>query len=128
MLAKQVLVFVAAVSAASAQNLKLVLEDDFDTFNLSLWQHQLTLNGGGNWEFEYYTNNRSSSYVRDGMLYLHPVLLADEIGANAVTSGSLNIWGSTPADYCTGPNFFGCERTGGDGGNILNPVKSAAYR
>lgn len=66
--------------------------------------------------------------MRDGVLYLHPTLLADEIGAAALTSGNLNIWGSTPADYCTGPAFYGCMRQGGGGGNILNPIKSASLR
>lgn len=132
MLSKQFLVLLAVISAAStqvsSQGYQLVLEDNFDSFDLSLWQHQLTLGGGGNWEFEYYTNNRSNSYVRDSVLYLQPTLLADEIGANGVASGTLNIWGSTPADYCTGPSFFGCMRQGGAGGNILNPVKSASLR
>lgn len=127
-MSKQVLVLLTVLSAAFAQGDQLVLEDNFDTFDLSVWQHQLTLGGGGNWEFEYYTNNRSNSYVRDGVLYLQPTLLADEIGAAALTSGTLNIWGSTPADYCTGPAFYGCMRQGGAGGNILNPVKSASLR
>jgi beta-glucanase (GH16 family) len=30
-----------------------------------------------------------------------------------------------PADRCTGNNFYGCERTSGAGGNILNPIQSA---
>lgn len=130
MLAKQLVLVLASVvcTACTAEDLQLVLEDNFDTFNLSLWQHQLTLGGGGNWEFQYYTNNRSNSYVRDGALHIKPTLLADEIGEAAITSGTLNIWGNTPADLCTGPSFYGCMRQGGAGGNILNPVKSASLR
>jgi beta-glucanase (GH16 family) len=40
----------------------------------------------------------------------------------------MNLWGSSPADMCTGNAFYGCERTGGAGGNILNPIQSAAIR
>jgi hypothetical protein len=31
----------------------LILEDDFDALNVSLWKHELTLSGEGNWEFEW---------------------------------------------------------------------------
>ena len=41
---------------------------------------------------------------------------------------TLNVWGSTPADLCTGNDFYGCMRTAGAGGNFLNPVKSASIR
>jgi hypothetical protein len=39
---------------------QVLFEDDFNTLNLSVWQHQITMSGGGNWEFEYYDNNRSN--------------------------------------------------------------------
>lgn len=29
---------------------------------------------------QYYTNNRTNSFVEDGVLYLQPTLLADRIG------------------------------------------------
>ncbi len=116
------------LSAAAAEDLQLILEDNFDTFNFSLWQHQITLAGGGNFEFQYYTNNRSNSYVRDGKLYINPTLTADEIGENGIRFGTLNVWGSAPADYCTANFFYGCMRTGGAGGNVLNPAKSASLR
>ena len=129
MFAKLVLISIIALVLGQSDDLQLVLEDNFDTFDLSLWQHQLTLGGGGNWEFQYYTNNRSNSYVKDGHLYLHPTLLADDIGeANVMNGYRMDIWGGSPADYCTGPYFYGCTRTSGAGGNILNPVKSASVR
>lgn len=119
----------STISVAVSDDPKLILEDNFDTFDLSLWKHQLSLSGGGNWEFEYYDNNRSNSYVKDGVLYLHPTLLADDIGeANLKGGYNLDIWGATPADACTGANFYGCFRTAGAGGNWLNPVKSASLR
>jgi hypothetical protein len=109
---------------------ELALDEEFNTFDLSLWKHDITLAGGGNWEFQAYSNNRSNSYVKDGVLYLHPTLLADDIGADGVTTPgtTLDYWGGTPADLCTAPNFYGCFRESGGGGNFLNPIKSAAVR
>jgi len=37
----------------------------------------------------------------------------------------MDMWGGSPVDECTGNNFYGCERTSGAGGNILNPIQSA---
>jgi len=105
-----------------------VWSDEFDEFDLSRWQHEITAGGGGNFEFEYYTNNRSNSYVRDSVLYLKPTLLADKIGEGALWNYDLNLWGSSPADMCTGNAYWGCERTGGGGGNIVNPIQSARVR
>lgn len=111
--------------------LALVLEDDFCDFNLSLWKHELTLGGGGNYEFQYYTNNRTNSYVEDGVLHIQPTLLADQLGEAAVRPDSFftfRIWGAQPADLCTGNAFFGCERLSGGGGNVINPTTSARIR
>ena len=41
-------------------NNTLIFSDDFDYFNLTIWKHEITLGGGGNWEFQYYDNNRSN--------------------------------------------------------------------
>lgn len=67
---------------------------------------------GGNWEFEWYvecihimqvlfidmyycryTNNRSNSFVEDGILYIKPTLTADAIGHEELKQGGyLNLW------------------------------------
>ncbi len=115
--------------SAALRELELVLEDDFNTFNFSLWKHEITIGGGGNWEFEYYQNNRSNSYVKDGLLYINASLLADEIGeANVKGNGyNLDVWGGSPADLCTSNAFYGCFRTAG-APNYVNPIKSARIR
>ena len=41
----------------------LIWEDQFDKLDFSKWQHEITMGGGGNWEFEWYTNNRTNSFV-----------------------------------------------------------------
>jgi hypothetical protein len=82
-----------------------------------------------NWEFEYYDNNRSNSFVRDGVLYIKPTLTADDIGeANLENGYTMDMWGGSPADLCTGNRFYGCLRTSGAGGNYLNPIRSASLR
>lgn len=42
----------------------LILSDEFNDFNLTRWKHEITLGGEGNWQFQYYDNNQSNSYVR----------------------------------------------------------------
>jgi hypothetical protein len=66
----------------------LIFEENFDKFNLSRWQHELTMAGGGNWEFQWYVNNRSNSYVKNGVLYLKPTLTEDAIGETNMRTGT----------------------------------------
>ena len=105
----------------------VVFEDQFNSFDFSKWEHEITAGGGGNWEFQYYTNNRSNSYVRDGHLFIKPTLTEDKYGAGFVTSGVLNIWGHQPHNLCTGQAWWGCERAGTPD-NAINPVASARLR
>ena len=104
----------------------LVLDEEFNTLNLTLWQHEITLGGGGNWEFEYYTNNRTNSYVKDGVLYIQPTFLVDDIGeANLKNGYTMDIWGAAPGDYCTSNQFTAvCDPWGPAATTYLNP-KSA---
>ncbi|CEP03396.1 hypothetical protein PBRA_003156 [Plasmodiophora brassicae] len=107
----------------------LVFSDEFDALDTYKWQHEVTLGGGGNWEFQLYSNNRSNSYTRDGILYLRPTLTADMIGEANVRSGyTMDLWGNEPGNLCTGNAFYGCQRTSGAGGNYLNPIMSARLR
>jgi len=116
-------------SVSADGNYQLIYADDFDEFDVSFWQHEITMGGGGNWEFEMYTNNRSTSYVENGVLYLRPRLTAEAIGEDQLHNGyTLDLWGSSPANLCTGNAFYGCTRTAGAGGNILNPIMSARIR
>ncbi|KAI8819675.1 putative glucan binding protein [Fimicolochytrium jonesii] len=98
---------------------------DFQTLNQNVWKHDITLSGGGNWEFEWYTNNRTNSFVKNGTLFLKPTLTADNIGAENVVSGTtMDLNGNEAGYHCTDAGFFGCRRTS-DGTNIINPVQSA---
>ncbi|XP_052867859.1 beta-1,3-glucan-binding protein-like [Anopheles cruzii] len=106
---------------------ELIFEDNFDRLDLEKWQHEHTLAGGGNWEFQYYSNGRKNSFVKDGIFFIRPSLLADETGEGFLSSGLLNIHGGSPHDYCTNPSNYGCERQGTPE-NYLNPIKSARVR
>ncbi|CAH1801999.1 unnamed protein product [Owenia fusiformis] len=105
----------------------LIFEDNFDSLNYDNWQHDITAGGGGNWEFQYYTNNRSNSYTKDGNLYIKPTLTEDKIGDNKLQSANLNLWGASPSDLCTGNLWEGCERTG-SATRYINPIQSALLR
>lgn len=113
-----------------AKNQCLKFEDNFSEFSLKTWKHDITLSGGGNWEFQHYTNNRTNSFVLDGKLHLYPTLTADHYGIEAYENNlSINLWGSEPANQCTGNGFYGCERgTDRGSGILINPVQSALIR
>uniref|UniRef100_A0A7S2TPW5 GH16 domain-containing protein n=1 Tax=Lotharella oceanica TaxID=641309 RepID=A0A7S2TPW5_9EUKA len=92
------------------------------------------MGGGGNWEFEMYINSRRNSYVRDGVLFLKPTLSIEAFGEDLVlganedwTMNRADMWGSTPADMCTGNQFYGCERISTDD-NPLNYIQSGRVR
>lgn len=110
-------------TASAARAERLVFSDDFSSLNMTRWKHAITAGGGGrervayppllccqqphflvlralpfplagNWEFEYYHNNRSNSFVQDGVLYIKPTLTADRIGeANLKAGYTLDLWG-----------------------------------
>lgn len=75
---KKLLVSSAISALASADT--VIFQDDFTTFNFATWEHELTMGGGGNWEFEWYVNNRTNSYVKEGVLHLLPTLTEDAVG------------------------------------------------
>ena len=49
-------------------------------------------------EFEAYNNNRTNSFIRDGVLYLKPTLTAERYGEDYLYSGSLDMNGGAPYD------------------------------
>lgn len=123
-------ILLLGLAGYAAAQWTLVKEDNFDELDTEFWQHEITMGGGGNWEFQMYTNNRSNSFVDNGILYLRPTLTKDSIGDANVRGNNFryDLWGSQPANLCTGNSFYGCERTAGAGGNYINPIKSARLR
>jgi len=83
------------------------------------------MGGGGNWEFQWYTNSRKNSFVTNSTLFLKPSFTAEHLGSeDALRTGRQEIWGASPSNLCTGNAWYGCERTPSPD-NILNPVMSA---
>eukprot|EP00298_Acanthocystis_sp_HF-20_P002375 c12795_g1_i1.p1 GENE.c12795_g1_i1~~c12795_g1_i1.p1 ORF type:complete len:422 (+),score=171.09 c12795_g1_i1:28-1293(+) len=125
-----VLVVLSLIALAISQGQEtLVFHDDFTSLDTSVWQHEITMSGGGNWEFERYWNNRSTSYTNNSVLYIKPMLLSDVLGIPCVTAGcEVNIWGDLINGGCTDPGFYGCQRSSVAGATTLNPVLSARIR
>lgn len=105
----------------------LIWEDQFDHLDFDKWSHEITMGGGGNWEFEWYANNRTNSFVEDGVLHLQPTLTHDNLGDYMYT-GDVNLWGGAFSNECTSNAFYGCERNAAASGNYINPVQSARIR
>lgn len=69
----------------------LIFEDNFDEFDLTKWQHAVTMAGGGNYEFQWVVNDRNNTYASDGILHIRPTLTSDLFGEQFVTSGTVEI-------------------------------------
>ena len=59
-----------------------------------------------NWEFQYYSNNRTNSFTHSGRLFIRPSLTSDQFGTNFLSSGHLNIEGGAPADRLHNTQIF----------------------
>jgi beta-glucanase (GH16 family) len=101
----------------------LIFEDNFDSFDLSTWSHDLTMAGGGNDEFQWYVNSRFNSFTEDGNLHLKPTYTSDIYGEDFLTSGRIVI----PPDQCTNDWNYGCDRQGSPD-NIVSPIRSALVK
>lgn len=75
---------------------------------------------GGNWEFQWYVNDRFNSYTTGGALHIKPSFTADIYGEEFLRSGRVII----PPDQCTHSDWNGCDRQGTPD-NIINPIRSA---
>ncbi|XP_058467033.1 beta-1,3-glucan-binding protein-like [Malaya genurostris] len=111
---------------------QLIFEDNFDSLDRSVWEHENTVGGGGNSEFQWYSGSDLNSYIKDGNLVLRPTLTADEFGEEFLTSGSINLWEQDDFNRCTddpdwAAQIHGCVRQGSPE-YILNPVRSARLR
>jgi beta-glucanase (GH16 family) len=97
----------------------LIFEDNFDSVDQSKWRHDVTMWGGGNYEFQWYVNERSNTFSRGGNLHIKPTYTADVFGENFVFWGRAII----PPEECTNSDNWGCDRTA-NGENIINPIRS----
>ena len=65
----------------------IIFQDKFDTLNFDTWQHEITMSGGGNWEFEMYVNDKSNAFVKNNTLFIKPTFTADVLGEDVMKTG-----------------------------------------
>lgn len=98
----------------------LIFEDNFDSLDENKWRHEETLSGGGNWEFQWYVDDRLNSYTTEGNLHIKPTLTSDIFGESFLTTENVKI----SPEKCTDSHHYGCERQGTND-HIINPIRSA---
>lgn len=105
-------------------NLCMVLDEEFDSFDTNTWNREVSLGGFGNGEFQMTTAEDENLFIRNGQLYIMPTLTSDEIGTDAIFNGhTYNLTGCTETN-----NRSACSVTSSNKGNnkvVINPVKSA---
>ncbi|XP_011634050.1 beta-1,3-glucan-binding protein-like [Pogonomyrmex barbatus] len=99
---------------------KLLLEDNFDSFNESLWKREIKMPLEPDYEFCVYHNENHQQLVqhRYGQLFIKPIILEDSYGENATLYGRLQLNG------CTSTIDFECRRQALSF-SILPPIISA---
>ena len=65
----------------------IIFQDKFDTLNFDTWQHEITMSGGGNWEFEMYVNDKRNAFVKNNTLFIKPTFTADVLGEDVMKTG-----------------------------------------
>ncbi|XP_072761310.1 beta-1,3-glucan-binding protein [Anoplolepis gracilipes] len=84
---------------------RLLLEDNFNSFNASLWKREIKMSLTPDYEFCVYHNENHQQLVQidDGQLLIKPVILEDLYGENATAFGriQLNRCTSTIPDECS---------------------------
>ena len=65
----------------------IIFQDKFDTLNFDTWQHEMTMSGGGNWEFEMYVNDKRNAFVKNNTLFMKPTFTADVLGEDVMKTG-----------------------------------------
>ncbi|KAI8855050.1 concanavalin A-like lectin/glucanase domain-containing protein [Chytridium lagenaria] len=110
----------------------LVLQDDFnsDSINTDVWSHEVGLGGFGNGEFQAYTPDSRTSFIKNGLLHIKPILTTEfGIGLSDILDGyTLNL---TERYGCTGGDFNCARQSNSSRTNyesIINPVMSAKLR
>lgn len=99
---------------------QLIFEDNFDSLDHSKWRHELTMSGGGNYEFQWYVNDRFNSFTVGGILHLRPTFTSDTFGEGFLSTGRVVI----PPNECTDSSNNGCDRQG-TWDHIIPPIRSA---
>ena len=101
--------------------------EPFDKLNFDVWNHEISMSGGGNWEFQIYENDRETSYINNGTLVIEPRLSEEKYGKKMIL-GQHSDWQLNRLSLhgrCTNSRDWGCERIAKGGDSILPPIRSA---
>ncbi|KAJ3199849.1 hypothetical protein HDU67_002520 [Dinochytrium kinnereticum] len=109
-----------------------VLNEEFtaDQINQDVWSHEVGLGGFGNGEFQAYTPDPRTSFIKSGVLHIRPMLTTEfGISLSQILDGyTLNL---TELYGCSGGDL-NCARQSNSSTvnfeNIINPVMSAKLR
>lgn len=58
---------------------QMIFNEEFNSLNMDLWEHENSFTGGYNGEFQWYTNNRRNTFVSNGALVIRPTLTTDVV-------------------------------------------------
>ncbi|XP_070151004.1 beta-1,3-glucan-binding protein isoform X1 [Polyergus mexicanus] len=99
---------------------RLLLEDNFNSFNASLWKREIKIPLKPDYEFCVYHNENHQQLVQidNGQLLIKPIILDDLYGENVTMYGRLQL------SRCTSTNSDECSRKALSY-NILPPIISA---
>lgn len=99
---------------------QLLLEDNFNFFNASLWKREIKMPLAPDYEFCVYHNENHQQLVQidDGQLLIKPIILEDLYGENATAYGRLQL------NRCTSTVSYECSRKALSY-SILPPIISA---
>ena len=81
----------------------LVLDENFDTLDTSVWQQDVQIGDDYGYNtFQMFTDSTNNSFVEDGILYIVPTLTSDYLGEKAVSDGgNINMTFGSPWGTCT---------------------------
>jgi len=104
----------------------VVFRDDFNSYDTSHWDTEVSMYGGMNWEFQVYSPEKYNVYSQNGNLMLKPTLTVDDPRWNEgwLHSGVMDM--TSLYGVCTQSAQYGCHREGQYG--ILPPVMSGKVK
>ncbi|KAJ4368954.1 hypothetical protein N0V83_006036 [Neocucurbitaria cava] len=95
-----------------------VLNENFTSWNSSVWTYEVEVGGYGNGQFEMTTNTDENVFIKDGVLIIKPTLQDEKFIENNHT---IDLRGQG----CTGSKWTDCvTTTNTTNSTIINPVKS----
>jgi len=90
-------------------------QENFDVLDSRRWTREVTTAGGGNFEFQFYTDSEQNAFVKNGILHLKPGLAKDYVLTDGQSFGcGTGVGGNklgTPGSMLNQKTVLGCGRT-----------------